>query len=120
MSPGGRRSAGASFSCRRKKCHPTRKVEVTLSLGLSDRMPSGCVVGFPEQFAKLRTDPGLARAAIEEAVRYGIPVQTFFRTMTGPGEIISERWAKSSRNAGRLHSGIAEWLGIGTWVNWGK
>lgn len=46
-----------------------RKVEVTPPLGLSDRVPSGCLARFPEQFATLRTDPGLARTAFEEAVR---------------------------------------------------
>ncbi len=37
---------------------------------------------FPDQFAKLRADPSLARNAFEEAVRYESPVQTFFRTTT--------------------------------------
>jgi 4-methoxybenzoate monooxygenase (O-demethylating) len=37
---------------------------------------------FPEQLARLRADPSLARAASEEAARYGSPVQTFFRTTT--------------------------------------
>ncbi len=46
-----------------------------------------CLARFPEQFAKLRTDPSLARAAFEEAVRYESPVQTFFRTTTRPVEI---------------------------------
>ena len=46
-----------------------------------------CLARFPDQFARLRADPGLARAAFEEAVRYESPVQTFFRTTTGPIEI---------------------------------
>ena len=46
-----------------------------------------CLARFPEQFAKLRADPSLARAAFEEAVRYESPVQTFFRTTTRPVEI---------------------------------
>lgn len=46
-----------------------------------------CLARFPEQFARLRADPGLARAAFEEAVRYESPVQTFFRTTTRPVEI---------------------------------
>ena len=46
-----------------------------------------CLARFPEQFARLRTDPSLARAAFEEAVRYETPVQTFFRTTTRPVEL---------------------------------
>jgi cytochrome P450 len=37
---------------------------------------------FPDQWRKLCANPGLARAAFEEAVRYESPVQTFFRTTT--------------------------------------
>jgi cytochrome P450 len=36
----------------------------------------------PEQYAALHADPGRARAAFEEAVRFESPVQTFFRTTT--------------------------------------
>jgi len=46
-----------------------------------------CLARFPDQFTRLRTDPSLARAAFEEAVRYESPVQTFFRTTTRPTEI---------------------------------
>jgi len=46
-----------------------------------------CLARFPEQFAALRADPDLARAAFEEAVRFESPVQTFFRTTTRPVEI---------------------------------
>jgi 4-methoxybenzoate monooxygenase (O-demethylating) len=46
-----------------------------------------CLARFPGQFAKLRTNPALARAAFEEAVRYESPVQTFFRTTTREVEI---------------------------------
>jgi len=46
-----------------------------------------CLARFPEQFAQLRADPSLARAAFEEAVRYESPVQTFFRTTTRPVEL---------------------------------
>ena len=46
-----------------------------------------CLARFPEQFQRLRADPGLARAAFEEAVRYESPVQTFFRTTTRATEI---------------------------------
>ncbi|MFE1101896.1 cytochrome P450 [Nocardiopsis alba] len=37
----------------------------------------------PEQWQRLRENPGLAGVAFDEAVRWGSPVQTFFRT-TGP------------------------------------
>ncbi len=46
-----------------------------------------CLARFPEQFQILRENPGLARAAFEEAVRFETPVQTFFRTTTRPVEI---------------------------------
>jgi 4-methoxybenzoate monooxygenase (O-demethylating) len=46
-----------------------------------------CLARFPDQFAQLRADPSLARAAFEEAVRYESPVQTFFRTTTRKTEI---------------------------------
>src|SRR5262249_50690289 len=46
-----------------------------------------CLARFPEQFARLRADPSLARPAFEEAVRYESPVQTFFRTTTRSVEI---------------------------------
>jgi 4-methoxybenzoate monooxygenase (O-demethylating) len=46
-----------------------------------------CLARFPEQFARLRAEPVLARAAFEEAVRFESPVQTFFRTTTRPVEI---------------------------------
>lgn len=36
----------------------------------------------PTGFSQLRAEPGLARAAFEEAVRLESPVQTFFRTTT--------------------------------------
>lgn len=46
-----------------------------------------CLARFPEQFAMLRADPSLSRAAFEEAVRLESPVQTFFRTTTRPVRI---------------------------------
>ncbi len=46
-----------------------------------------CLARFPEQFQRLRADPGLARAAFEEAVRFESPVQTFFRTTMHEVEI---------------------------------
>ncbi|GJD53466.1 Cytochrome p450 CYP199A2 [Methylobacterium crusticola] len=46
-----------------------------------------CLARFPEAFARLRAEPGLARAAFEEAVRFESPVQTFFRTTTRPATL---------------------------------
>ena len=46
-----------------------------------------CLARFPEQWARLRSDPTLARNAFEEAVRFESPVQTFFRTTTRDVEI---------------------------------
>jgi 4-methoxybenzoate monooxygenase (O-demethylating) len=46
-----------------------------------------CLARFPDQLAKLRSDPSLSRNAFEEAVRYESPVQTFFRTTTRAVEI---------------------------------
>jgi len=46
-----------------------------------------CLARFPEQWARLRSDPTLARNAFEEAVRFESPVQTFFRTTTREVEI---------------------------------
>lgn len=42
---------------------------------------------FPEQWDRLHADPGLARGAFEEAVRYESPVQTFFRTTSVATEL---------------------------------
>ncbi|WP_428486458.1 cytochrome P450 [Rhodopila sp.] len=49
-----------------------------------------CLARFPDAFARLRADPGLARGAFEEAVRLESPVQTFFRTTTRTVEIGGE------------------------------
>src|SRR5712675_2992541 len=46
-----------------------------------------CLARFPDQWARLRNDPTLARNAFEEAVRFESPVQTFFRTTTRDVEI---------------------------------
>jgi cytochrome P450 len=46
-----------------------------------------CLARFPEQLAKLRSDPTLARNAFEEAIRFESPVQTFFRTTTREVEL---------------------------------
>ena len=41
-----------------------------------------CLAANPDQWALLRADPGLARNAFEEAVRFETPTQVFFRTTT--------------------------------------
>ena len=41
----------------------------------------------PGEWAKLHADPGLARGAFEEAVRFESPVQTFFRTTSRQTEL---------------------------------
>src|SRR5205823_12432419 len=46
-----------------------------------------CLARFPDQLARLRSDPTLARNAFDEAIRYESPVQTFFRTTTREVEI---------------------------------
>jgi hypothetical protein len=46
-----------------------------------------CLARFPDEWRRLRADPGLARNAFEEAVRFESPVQTFFRTTTRPVEL---------------------------------
>jgi cytochrome P450 len=46
-----------------------------------------CFVEHPDQFELLRADPGRARAAFEEVLRYTSPVQTFFRTTTRPATV---------------------------------
>ena len=50
-----------------------------------------CLARFPDQLARLRSDPSLARNAFEEAVRFESPVQTFFRTTTREVEIGGHR-----------------------------
>src|SRR6185369_3422204 len=50
-----------------------------------------CLARFPDQFARLRGDPSLARNAFEEAIRFESPVQTFFRTTTRDVEIGGSR-----------------------------
>src|SRR5207244_2301327 len=50
-----------------------------------------CLARFPDQLARLRSDPSLARNAFEEAIRYESPVQTFFRTTTREVELAGHR-----------------------------
>lgn len=46
-----------------------------------------CLARFPSQWEKLRGEPGLARNAFEESLRYEGPAQAFFRTTVAPVEI---------------------------------
>ena len=46
-----------------------------------------CFATHPDQWAKLHADPGLARRAFEEVVRFESPVQTFFRTTTSDVDV---------------------------------
>jgi cytochrome P450 len=50
-----------------------------------------CLARFQDQWERLRKDPGLARNAFEEAVRFESPVQTFFRTTTRDVELDGAR-----------------------------
>ncbi|WP_225118051.1 cytochrome P450 [Bradyrhizobium sp. BRP22] len=50
-----------------------------------------CLARFPDQWARLRSDPSLARNAFEEAIRFESPVQTFFRTATRDVDISGHR-----------------------------
>lgn len=45
----------------------------------------------PDQWRLLRADPSLAAQAYEEAVRWGSPIQTFFRTTTHDVEVAGVR-----------------------------
>jgi cytochrome P450 len=46
-----------------------------------------CLATNPDQYSQLRSDPALARAAFEEALRCESPIQTFFRTTTRPVDV---------------------------------
>jgi len=55
---------------------------------------SSAIYGFalhPDQWSLLREDPSLAESALEEAIRWGSAVQTFFRTTTRDVEVESVR-----------------------------
>ena len=45
---------------------------------------------FPDQYQKLRAEPGLLKKAVEESLRWGGTVQTFFRTTSRPVEIAGD------------------------------
>lgn len=67
-----------------------------------------CFATHPDQWALLRAEPGLLRGAFGEAMRYGSPVQTFFRTTArevelggaalGPGEKVLLFLAAANRD----------------------
>jgi cytochrome P450 len=51
----------------------------------------------PNQWSKLRARPELARQAFEEAIRLESPVQTFFRTVTRPVELVGVNLAEGQK-----------------------
>ncbi|MDE2005966.1 MAG: cytochrome P450 [Rhodospirillales bacterium] len=56
-----------------------------------------CLAAHPGEWAKLRANPTLARAAFEEAVRHETPVQSFFRTTARAVELGGFRIAEGSK-----------------------
>ena len=46
-----------------------------------------CLAAHPEQYDLLHADPGRAKAAFEETLRFESPVQIFFRTTTRPVDV---------------------------------
>src|SRR5580658_7713702 len=65
----------------------TMLVRALLQAGLDTTINSlaaalHALASFPDEWSKLRADPGLAKNAFEEAIRFESPVQTFFRTAT--------------------------------------
>lgn len=52
---------------------------------------------FPDEYAKLHRDPGLALKAFEESLRWDSTVQTFFRTATCDTEIEGTRIPEGSK-----------------------
>jgi cytochrome P450 len=63
-------------------------LDITVS-GLSAAL--SCFACHPRQWRMLREKPALARQAFEEAIRFGSPVQTFFRTTTREAEVAGIR-----------------------------
>lgn len=51
----------------------------------------------PEEWRKLRADPGLARKAIEESLRWGGVIQTFFRTTSRAVEVAGTTMPEGSK-----------------------
>jgi 4-methoxybenzoate monooxygenase (O-demethylating) len=71
-------------------------VRSLLSAGIDTTVPALanailCFAAHPVQWAVLRADPGRARAAFEEVLRFESPVQTFFRTTTRAVEVDGTR-----------------------------
>lgn len=63
-------------------------VDTTIN-GLGNAML--CLAQHPSEYARLRADPGLARGAFEESLRYESTVQTFFRTTSRESELCGVR-----------------------------
>lgn len=63
-------------------------VDTTIdSIGLALR----CLADFPDQYALLRADPGLARDMFEEATRFDASSQSLFRTTSRDVELAGQR-----------------------------
>lgn len=56
-----------------------------------------CLAAFPEEYAKLRADPALARPAFEEALRLTSPVHAFCRTAAAETEVSGVRIAAGTK-----------------------
>jgi len=52
---------------------------------------------FPQEWQRLRADPSLSKKAVEEALRWGSTVQTFFRTTVRDAEIAGAVIPQSSK-----------------------
>jgi cytochrome P450 len=57
----------------------------TTTTGLGNAM--WCLAHYPEEFAKLKADPALARAAFEETLRLTSPIHTFCRTASSRTQV---------------------------------
>jgi cytochrome P450 len=88
----------------------TAGIDTTVN-GLGNMMY--CFAQHPDEWQRLRAQPGLARAAFDEVLRYESPVQTFFRTTTraidlsgialGAGEKVLLFLAAANRDPRRWH-----------------
>jgi cytochrome P450 len=56
-----------------------------------------CLARYPEQWKALRENPALIRGAFEEVLRFEAPVQSFFRTTTGPIDVSGVRLGEGEK-----------------------
>jgi cytochrome P450 len=64
-----------------------------------------CLAANPEQFAKLKADPKLARPAFEEVLRFRAPVHAFYRTAGQDTEVSGVTIAEGTKILCSLASG---------------